>query len=356
MLEDMEFDILRKSVSLNRTIAFKDYLEDMLEVIDNDLNFLDMFRQYTMMKLKKTSDFPTCQSTEQAAGQGNKSDSSGVRETARNATSHSSGQSGQHHVNAMHMGHFEQHMGHRSLQSRALRVTTTAASTSGAPGHRSLQFCIPRVTTTAATTFGAPGHRSLQSRALRVTTTAASTSGAPGHRSLQSRALRVTTTAASTSGAPGHRSLQSCTPRVTTTAATTAATTFVAPGRRILQPCALRVTTTAVPTSGARRLSLRIPRAHNVTTTAATTTTTAAPTSRERIQSISLQNVSEISHSGASAQPDNESRVRKVNLEKVPTTGKNTKSSGSPSFSLTNISTDIYKTMAASCAAILIFI
>ncbi|XP_049898731.1 uncharacterized protein LOC126389212 [Epinephelus moara] len=77
---------------------------------------------------------------------------------------------------------------------------------------------------------------------------------------------------------------------------------------------------------------------------------------------ITSQTASDISHSGASAQPDNQSRspgVGKTMHKEVPTTGMKTvsaKSSGSPSFSLTNISTAIYKTMAASCAAILIFI
>ncbi|XP_075959036.1 uncharacterized protein LOC142962435 [Anarhichas minor] len=85
-------------------------------------------------------------------------------------------------------------------------------------------------------------------------------------------------------------------------------------------------------------------------------------TSHHSDQSVRHQIFMGIGHSGTSAQQDNEShstRVREEMRKKAPTTAVKTvvaESIGSPSVSLANISTAIYKTMAASCAAIFIFL
>ncbi|XP_031718685.1 uncharacterized protein LOC116391856 [Anarrhichthys ocellatus] len=85
-------------------------------------------------------------------------------------------------------------------------------------------------------------------------------------------------------------------------------------------------------------------------------------TSHPSDQSVRHQIYMGIGHSGTSAQQDNEShstRVREEMRKKAPTTAVKTvsaESSGSPSVSLASISTAIFKTMAAGCAAIFIFL
>ncbi|XP_034399335.1 uncharacterized protein LOC117737460 [Cyclopterus lumpus] len=122
LLEDPEFNFLKKWRSLNRTIEFKDSLEDMLKWFDGDLEHFEMSCRRIIDKLEKTWNVNFFQpqqlhpgrgcgrgprgqnnsplSSSRASGQDlrsefqpSMSDSSRARETASNATSESSDQS-----------------------------------------------------------------------------------------------------------------------------------------------------------------------------------------------------------------------------------------------------------------------